>query len=816
MRRSVRIAVGAGIGVGLVSGALVVACASGRQQAGSHGMQTPLGVTSQSANAPPVAAPTLSIAEFQPLLAEPELAKAQKLLDAGQIALALREIEAQMTKRQLPASEVPRWQMLLGRLRESSGDLAGAAASYELAQKESWPLSGYAALGIGRVLLRSGKAGKALDWLSKVPAEGPLGIAASLLTAEAAVREKKPDRAIQAWRAYLATKPGDAMDVSLKLAGALLDRAAQATTDPAHSSADAAVKHADVVEALALARRAAALGASLPAVVGRARVLEKRALDALPASERTKHAMPSPQDELTRLKALVDARLDAEAEKSADTLLASLDKSQKNGAVGCEAGILRAKAIAMKKDTGRAFEAIDEVAKRCTTDDDSGARALFLAGRYAANDGRDTVAVERWAALEKRYPKHRLADDARMNAALSYFELGVEARFTELLSSMPEDYPDGDMVYDAVFRLALRRIERDDWSGAASVLDKIAEVSKKGDAARGTESSGRERYFRARALIETGEKERGYDELEAIVRELPLSYYMLHAYTRLNEVDPARTKRAVEEAQKRAVTQPFTFARLPQLDSPGFRRALELLRQSQFAEAKAEVEALGLVKHGALPEVLWGLALLYSRAGSPRDAHEIARGLLTDWLSRWPVGDWVKAWELAFPRPYDKLVAREAKKNGIPESLVYAVMREESAFDPDAVSHADAHGLMQLIVPTAKLLAKPVGLPYDADSLKRPAINISLGSRGLGELTLKTFSQNPLLAIPAYNAGPGRPRRWLRERPRMEFDVWVESIPFTETRRYTKRVLASRAAYAYLYERRTVPESMALPLRLTP
>jgi soluble lytic murein transglycosylase len=214
--------------------------------------------------------------------------------------------------------------------------------------------------------------------------------------------------------------------------------------------------------------------------------------------------------------------------------------------------------------------------------------------------------------------------------------------------------------------------------------------------------------------------------------------------------------------------------------------------------------------------VLWGLALLYSRAGSAKDAHEIARGLLTDWLSRWPAGDWVKAWELAFPRPYDKLVAREAKKNGIPESLVYAVMREESAFDPDAVSHADAHGLMQLIVPTAKLLAKPVGLPYDADSLKRPAINISLGSRGLGELTLKTFAQNPLLAIPAYNAGPGRPRRWLRERPRMEFDVWVESIPITETRRYTKRVLASRAAYAYLYERRTVPESMALPLRLTP
>ncbi len=601
----------------------------------------------------------------------------------------------------------------------------------------------------------------------------------------------------------------------LKLAAALLERASHTSrVDPKVQSAAAAVKNSDVLEALALARRGAAVAASLPEIVARARVLEKRALDALPSSERARHVLPSPEDELIRVRALLDARLEAEAERAADSLIASLDKATRFGSVGCEAAYLRAKAIAMKRQTGRAFEAIDEVRKHCDGDDDLTARALFLAGKYAADDGRDTLAIERWGELEKRFPKHRLADDARMNAALSYFSLGVEARFTELLSSMPDDYPDGDMLFDAVFRLALRRIEKDDWSGAASVLDRVAEISKKNDAARGTEISGRERYFRARAWIETGEVARGYDELEAIVRELPLSYYMLHAYSRLLDKDPARAARVVKEAEKKTLEQPFAFARLPQLDSPGFRRALELLRQSQYQEARDEVEALGLVKPGALPEVLWGLALLYSRAGSAKDAHQIARGLLTDWLSRWPAGDWVKAWQLAFPRPYDKLVQREAKKNGVPESLVYAVMREESAFDPDAVSHADAHGLMQLIVPTAKLLAKPIGLPYDARSLKRPEINISLGARGLGELTEKTFATNPLLAIPAYNAGPGRPRRWLRERPHVDFDVWVESIPITETRRYTKRVLASRAAYAYLYEHETAAESMAVPLRL--
>ena len=191
----------------------------------------------------------------------------------------------------------------------------------------------------------------------------------------------------------------------------------------------------------------------------------------------------------------------------------------------------------------------------------------------------------------------------------------------------------------------------------------------------------------------------------------------------------------------------------------------------------------------------------------------MARGLLTDWLSRWPAGDWVKAWQLAFPRPYHALVTRESKHTGVPESLIYAVMREESAFDPGAESPANAYGLMQLIVPTAKLYARPAGLPYDAGALKRPRVNIALGSRALAKLAGR-FSDNPLLAIPAYNAGPGRPRRWLRDRPSVDFDVWVELIPYRETRRYTKRVLASRAAYTFLYDRKDADDAMDLPLRL--
>jgi soluble lytic murein transglycosylase len=288
---------------------------------------------------------------------------------------------------------------------------------------------------------------------------------------------------------------------------------------------------------------------------------------------------------------------------------------------------------------------------------------------------------------------------------------------------------------------------------------------------------------------------------------------MLHAYARLAEAEPERARRAREEATQEAAADPFTFAHRPEFDHPGFRRALELLRLGEVDLARRELSGLGLPSGEAAPELLWGVALLYARAGAFVLSHGVARGLLTDWLERWPAGDWVRAWEIAFPRPYRDIVSREARKNGVPEHLVYAVMREESAFEPAAVSSAHAYGLMQIIEPTARHYAKGLGLPSDPASLTKPPVNIALGCRVLADLT-RRFGSNPLFAIPGYNAGPGRPRRWATELASTDFDLWVELIPFRETRRYTKRVLASRAAYAFLYDESQGDAAMRLPLKI--
>ncbi len=135
--------------------------------------------------------------------------------------------------------------------------------------------------------------------------------------------------------------------------------------------------------------------------------------------------------------------------------------------------------------------------------------------------------------------------------------------------------------------------------------------------------------------------------------------------------------------------------------------------------------------------------------------------------------------------------------------LVLALIRQESAFNPRAVSSAGARGMMQLLPSTAKRMARTLGKPYNrARLLDDPRYNVQLGSAHLDRLVSR-FDESPALALAAYNAGPTRVVRWLRQigDPRTgEIDLvdWIESIPFAETRNYVQRVLESETVYRVL------------------
>ena len=120
----------------------------------------------------------------------------------------------------------------------------------------------------------------------------------------------------------------------------------------------------------------------------------------------------------------------------------------------------------------------------------------------------------------------------------------------------------------------------------------------------------------------------------------------------------------------------------------------------------------------------------------------------------------------------------------------------ESNFDSDATSPCGATGLMQIMPATAKWTAKKIGLDYTHEAIADRDINLKLGTSYL-KLVLDDFGGSQAMAAAAYNAGPGRPRRW-REGAVLEPAAWAENIPFSETRDYVKKVLSNAAYYAAL------------------
>ena len=145
---------------------------------------------------------------------------------------------------------------------------------------------------------------------------------------------------------------------------------------------------------------------------------------------------------------------------------------------------------------------------------------------------------------------------------------------------------------------------------------------------------------------------------------------------------------------------------------------------------------------------------------------------------------------LRFPTPYRKIFTREALSSNVPEPLLYGISRQESAFSPTVVSPAGAMGIMQLMPATAVETARKSGLKRPVRKhLLQPETNIKLGSRYVAGL-LEQFEGNRAVAAAAYNAGPSRARRWLKLNPADPIDIWIEAIPYHETRAYVKNVLA--------------------------
>jgi len=235
---------------------------------------------------------------------------------------------------------------------------------------------------------------------------------------------------------------------------------------------------------------------------------------------------------------------------------------------------------------------------------------------------------------------------------------------------------------------------------------------------------------------------------------------------------------------------------------PGILRALELFSLDDITNARREwlraSQALTLKQRAAA-------AHLAATVGWIDQSIRTANG-----------ADLYDALELRFPIAWVQIYQKESYASGLPKSLLYAITRQESAFEANARSSAGARGLMQLLPSTASLTARRLGVKAPArGELNQPRVNVKLGSRYLASLLARYSGVLPY-AIAAYNAGPNRVDRWVEALTVSDLDAWIEAIPFYETRNYVKNVLAFNRVYAQRLEQQQPKPKAGYPLQVGP
>jgi soluble lytic murein transglycosylase len=381
---------------------------------------------------------------------------------------------------------------------------------------------------------------------------------------------------------------------------------------------------------------------------------------------------------------------------------------------------------------------------------DSAAAAAIAIGQLARKSASEAEA--RYQSLARRLP---FSADAKAAAEREIARYGAVERLPQaaawLLRLSPEAFDENLREWQV--RYHLRRTE---YAEALAAIEGMPEAQAAG---------ARWRYTRGRLLELLGRGDEAAAHFIAAAREANF-----HGFLAADRIGA-----------------PYAICPLDGLLDTD--RALALLAEGGVQRA-LEWQALG--EHDrARAEWFWQIARLDSE--QRRQAGLLAaREGLAEWAIFTLNGpEHLRQYEARFPLLHLDTIEREAERAALPSAFVLALIRAESAWNPSARSRAGARGLMQLMPQTAAHVARSLGL--SAEPLNDPAHNIRLGTTYLGR-RVKELKGNVVLATGAYNAGLGAVRRWLAE-PLPPWDLWIETVPYKETREYIPRVLAFSVLY---------------------
>jgi len=341
---------------------------------------------------------------------------------------------------------------------------------------------------------------------------------------------------------------------------------------------------------------------------------------------------------------------------------------------------------------------------------------------------------------------------------MAKFAVALSAKSHKLaqiwLDKVSEEYLTKSMVQWRLTAL----LKQQDWSTLITELKALPKQHKDGL---------QWKYWYARALISTNEKQRGELLLAQLANERHYYGFLAASYLQA-PVNLQNKPLTISLAEKKHV-----------LDNAAAKRAFELFYLERYNQARREWNYW-------LSTLTNRQKLIASKVANDRGWFD--RAIFT--LSKVGYLDDV---ELRFPKAYSEKIHQFANKHKINPAWAFAITRRESSFMEDAHSSAGARGLMQLMPATARKLKRGKVTNH---SLLNANTNIALGTKYLKELLVKNKG-NQVLATASYNAGPYRVKRWLKKAKKLPADIWIETIPYKETRNYVKSVLAYQEIYQH-------------------
>ena len=667
-----------------------------------------------------------------------------------------------------------RCRLIAGRARYLLGDLPGAAAAFSAAVEAGLGrLEPHGLYLWGEALLLSGHAEQSLEPLRKAAGgAGPLAARAAALLADALYEQ------------------GD-----LAAAAAQADAADDSTLLPAQARADLAWTRVDAL--CRLAERAPEKTKARAAAVQQA-LLTLRAFwhdfpdhpSAADEAERearlSKQGTPLPpptgRDRLGRAQRLLSAGQPRLAAAEAAQARRALASAKAPVAEGAEAALLFARALAADGRRAEATSALAEAWKHGAGK--VAAAAGLLLARDHSRRGKTKEAVAVLDQLQRQHPDTQEADDGALLAARLLLDAGEAKEGERRLSKLTLRRTGA--AAEARWFLAWFSYRAGHADAAGRFAAFVAAAEDDGARARGL-------YWQAR----TAPPDQATTLLSRVASLDPLGWYGLLAQQALGA--PA------------AAAPPFPPVRAaapaPGAAKPALELAQTLLDLGLRAEAAAELEVY-LQGHRGDAEALVPALQALERAGRTDRSVQVAQQLLQghplppelsgpahatagaqDSLGR-------ALLDLAYPAPYPREILAAARRSGLDPYLLLAVARRESVFRPDARSAAGAVGLLQLLPLTARRAAAVLGRPAPDEELNEPGPAIDLGAWYFSELAGRYG--DPALAAAAYNAGPKAATAWVRKAQGEPLDLFVEEIPFKETRIYVKVVLGAWTAYRML------------------